>query len=71
MHVQGYFHRHLTDKQRAELSLLIDSYRRGVQPLLAPLTLIKHYMAEYPDAWLSQQRYFEPYPEALRLRYGH
>jgi len=71
MHVQGYFHRHLTQKQREELSLLIDSYRRGVQPLLAPITLVKHYMAEYPDPWLSQQRYFEPYPEALRLRYGH
>ncbi|PUX26465.1 DUF1722 domain-containing protein, partial [Cronobacter sakazakii] len=40
------------------------------QPLLAPVTLLKHYMAEYPDAYLDQQRYFEPYPEALRLRYG-
>jgi len=27
-------------------------------------------MAEYPDSYLAQQRYFEPYPEALRLRYG-
>ncbi|XBS70952.1 2-thiouracil desulfurase family protein [Acerihabitans sp. KWT182] len=71
MHVQGYFRRHLTSKQRQELSNLIDSYRRGVQPLLAPITLVKHYMAEYPHPWLSQQRYFEPYPEALRLRYGH
>ncbi|MEA9392294.1 2-thiouracil desulfurase family protein [Acerihabitans sp. TG2] len=71
MHVQGYFRRHLTFKQRQELALLIDSYRQGLQPLLAPITLLKHYMAEYPDAWLAQQRYFEPYPEALRLRYGH
>ena len=71
MHAQGYFRRHLTGKQRQELVLLIDGYRRGMQPLLAPITLLKHYMAEYPDAWLAQQRYFEPYPEALRLRYGH
>ncbi|WP_413734689.1 YbgA family protein [Sodalis sp. RH21] len=71
MHAQGYFRRHLTPKQRQELALLIDSYRQGLQPLLAPITLLKHYMAEYPDAWLAQQRYFEPYPEALRLRYGH
>ncbi len=71
MHAQGYFRRHLTPKQRQELALLIDSYRQGSQPLLAPITLLKHYMAEYPDAWLAQQRYFEPYPEALRLRYGH
>ncbi|GAB7259589.1 MULTISPECIES: YbgA family protein [Dickeya] len=71
MHVQGYFRRQLTAGQRQELAQLIERYRQGVQPLLAPLTLLRHYMTEYPDAWLSQQRYFDPYPEALRLRYGH
>ncbi|OON38931.1 hypothetical protein BTJ39_16355 [Izhakiella australiensis] len=71
MHVQGYFRRELSSPQRQELASLIDHYRRGLQPLLAPITLLKHYMAEYPNSWLAQQRYFEPYPEALRLRYGH
>lgn len=71
MHVQGYFRRQLNARQRQELATLIDRYRRGMQPLLAPITLLKHYMAEYPDEYLVLQRYFEPYPEALRLRYGH
>lgn len=71
MHVQGYFRRQLSSRQRQELSGLIDRYRQGTQPLLAPITLLKHYMAEYPDQYLAQQRYFEPYPEALRLRYGN
>ncbi|MBN3132319.1 DUF1722 domain-containing protein [Pectobacterium brasiliense] len=71
MHVQGYFRGQLNSQQRQELAHLIDRYRQGLQPLLAPITLLKHYMAEYPDAYLAQQRYFEPYPEALRLRYGH
>ncbi|MFZ1872831.1 YbgA family protein [Serratia sp. D1N4] len=71
MHVQGYFRRQLSSAQRQELAQLIDRYRQGMQPLLAPITLLKHYMAEYPDSYLAQQRYFEPYPEALRLRYGH
>lgn len=70
-HVQGYFRPQLTSQQRQELASLIDHYRQGLQPLLAPITLLKHYMAEFPDPYLSQQRYFEPYPEALRLRYGH
>lgn len=70
MHVQGYFRKQLTSSQRQELASLIDRYRQGVQPLLAPITLLKHYMKEYPQQWLSQQRYFEPYPETLRLRYG-
>lgn len=71
MHVQGYFRRELTSPQRQELAGLIDHYRLGIQPLLAPITLLKHYMAEFPHPWLAGQRYFSPYPEALRLRYGH
>ncbi|WP_130834404.1 YbgA family protein [[Erwinia] mediterraneensis] len=70
MHVQGYFRHQLTRAQRQELTQLIDRYRRGLQPLLVPITMLKHYMAAFPDPWLAQQRYFDPYPEALRLRYG-
>lgn len=71
MHVQGYFRPHLNGRQRQELAELIDRYRQGTQPLLAPVTLLKHYLAEYPDGYLQQQRYFDPFPEALRLRYGN
>ncbi|MCL5516777.1 DUF523 and DUF1722 domain-containing protein [Citrobacter cronae] len=67
---EGYFRTQLNSRQRQELPSLIDGYRRATQPLLAPITLLKHYMAEYPDAYLSGQRYFNPWPEALRLRYG-
>ncbi|MGL4268729.1 MAG: YbgA family protein [Plesiomonas sp.] len=69
-HIQGYFSRQLSSRQRKELSNLIDRYRRGTQPLLAPLTLLRHYLEEHPDPYLMQQVYFEPYPEALLLRYG-
>lgn len=71
MHVQGYFRTQLSTAQRQELTQLIERYRQGLQPLLAPITLLKHYMVEYPNHYLAQQRYFDPYPEALRLRYGH
>jgi Uncharacterized conserved protein len=70
MHVQGYFRKQLNARQRQELSALIEGYRLATQPLLAPVTLLKHYMAEFPDSYLSTQRYFDPWPEALRLRYG-
>ncbi|HAO0478615.1 TPA: deoxyribodipyrimidine photo-lyase [Escherichia coli] len=50
MHVQGYFRPHIDSTERQQLAALIDSYRRGEQPLLAPLMRIKHYMALYPDA---------------------
>lgn len=70
MHLQGYFKTKLTKPQKAELTQLIKAYHEGTMPLLAPLTLINHYLLEYPDPYLSQQKYLKPYPEELRLRYG-
>jgi uncharacterized protein YbgA (DUF1722 family) len=70
MHLQGYFKQSLTKAQKAELSKLIDDYRLGLLPLLAPLTLLKHYLSTHPDPYLEQQHFFDPYPQELRLRYG-
>ncbi|WP_299013331.1 DUF1722 domain-containing protein [uncultured Photobacterium sp.] len=70
MHLQGYFKRSLTKSQKQELSDLINSYREGHQPILAPLALIKHYLSEYPDPYLQLQTFLEPYPQELKLRYG-
>lgn len=70
MHVQGYFRPHIDSTERQQLAALIDSYRGGEQPLLAPLMRIKHYMALYPDARLSGQRYFELWPRVINLRHS-
>jgi len=70
MHLQGYFKRSLDKSEKQELRQVIDDYRVGLLPLLAPLTLIKHYLSAHPDAYLSGQTYLEPYPQELRLRYG-
>ncbi|QDX31238.1 YbgA family protein [Dickeya poaceiphila] len=68
MHIQGYFRNQLNDRQRAELRKVIINYRAGRLPILAPLTLLKHYLAEHPDDYLLTQNYFDPYPEELGLR---
>ncbi|MGX9416462.1 YbgA family protein [Vibrio sp. RC27] len=70
MHLQGYFKNSLSKEHKAELSRLIEEYRLGLLPLLAPLTLIKHYLSTHPDEYLEQQHYLNPYPQELRLRYG-
>jgi uncharacterized protein YbgA (DUF1722 family) len=70
MHLQGYFKRDLASDQKIELRRVIDDYRVGLLPLLAPLTLIKHYLSAHPDSYLQQQKFLEPYPQELRLRYG-
>ena len=70
-HIQGYFSKYLSSNERQELANKIDDYRLGLVPLMAPLTLIKHYQMHYPDDYLAQQTYLHPYPEELRLRYGY
>ncbi|WP_194755542.1 YbgA family protein [Aliidiomarina indica] len=69
-HVQGYFSKELNDVQRQELTEIILQYRRGEEPLAAPLTLMNSYLRQYPDAYLQSQSYFNPYPHDLKLRYG-
>ncbi|MEX1222700.1 MAG: DUF523 and DUF1722 domain-containing protein [Idiomarina sp.] len=69
-HIQGYFKNQLSDRQKQELSALILGYREGVEPLLAPLTMIKHYLGEHPQPYLDSQFYLNPYPNNLKLRYG-
>lgn len=70
MHLQGYFKRVLTPAQKQELCEAIDKYRTGLFPLLVPITLIRHYLREYPNPYLSEQVYLNPHPDTLKLRYG-
>ena len=70
MHIQGYFKRDLDKPQKAELRDVIMRYREGLLPLIAPLTLINHHLAVYPDNYLANQAYLELYPESLKLRYA-
>lgn len=69
-HIQGYFKQHLSSEQRQELSDMILQYHDGILPLMAPLTLIRHYLREFPNEYLAHQWYIQPYPEDLKLRYG-
>ncbi|MCL9775743.1 YbgA family protein [Vibrio methylphosphonaticus] len=70
MHIQGYFKRALDADEKRELAQVIDDYRTGLLPLHSPLTLLKHYLRAYPDDYLASQRFLQPHPEEMRLRYG-
>jgi uncharacterized protein YbgA (DUF1722 family)/uncharacterized protein YbbK (DUF523 family) len=70
MHIQGYFKKRLDSAERQAFARLVDDYRTGHVPLMSPLTLINHYLLKYPDEYLQQQVYLNPYPQQLKLRYG-
>jgi len=67
-HLQGYLKRTLDSASRQELDQLITAYRQGSQPLLAPLTLLKHHFRRYPDEYVAYQTYLDPHPEQSALR---
>jgi uncharacterized protein YbgA (DUF1722 family)/uncharacterized protein YbbK (DUF523 family) len=70
-HIQGYFSKHLQANERNELCEQIKDYREGLIPLMAPLTLINHYLLQYPKSYLANQAYLSPYPAKLKLRYAY
>ncbi|HSR12217.1 MAG TPA: DUF1722 domain-containing protein, partial [Thermodesulfobacteriota bacterium] len=68
MHMAGYFREQLSADEKKELLEVIDLYRRELLPLIVPVTLIRHYVRKYDDAYLKRQTYLNPHPLELQLR---
>jgi uncharacterized protein YbgA (DUF1722 family)/uncharacterized protein YbbK (DUF523 family) len=67
-HIQGYFKRNASLEDRRELEDVIESFRRGLIPLIVPITLIRHFVRRYDVEYLRGQTYLEPHPKELMLR---
>jgi uncharacterized protein YbgA (DUF1722 family)/uncharacterized protein YbbK (DUF523 family) len=67
-HMLGYFSAALRPGERREITDVIADYRRGLVPLVVPLTLIKHHARRLDVAYLAGQVYLEPHPKELMLR---
>jgi uncharacterized protein YbgA (DUF1722 family)/uncharacterized protein YbbK (DUF523 family) len=67
-HLAGFFKRQLTSDERAELAEVIAEYRRGLVPLVVPITLLKHHVRRLNVAYLAEQVYLAPHPRELMLR---
>ncbi|MEW6599673.1 MAG: DUF523 and DUF1722 domain-containing protein [Nitrospirota bacterium] len=68
MHIAGYFKKMLSPDAKAELLESIENYHKGLIPLIAPLTLINHYVRLYDVQYLKRQHYLNPHPLELMLR---
>jgi len=67
-HMMGYFKEQLSAEEKQELLEIIDQFRRGLFPLIAPLTLMNHYVRKYNQPYLQNQYYLNPHPLELQLR---
>jgi uncharacterized protein YbgA (DUF1722 family) len=68
LHVLGYFKRDLSSEEKAGLVGIIEEYRAGNVPLLAPLAMLRHYAGRLGRRYLAEQVYLNPSPAELFLR---
>jgi uncharacterized protein YbgA (DUF1722 family) len=67
-HMMGYFSKQLSATERQELVQLISDFRHQLIPLIAPITMMRHYTRKYLVDYLQDQVYLEPNPKELMLR---
>jgi uncharacterized protein YbgA (DUF1722 family)/uncharacterized protein YbbK (DUF523 family) len=68
MHMVGYLRPRLEAQARAELQGLIDDHRRGLVPLVVPVTMMRHHLQRHGVGYLLGQSYLQPHPRELGLR---
>lgn len=67
-HAIGHFKQTLDTPSRQELGVVIEDFRRGLVPLIVPLTLIRHHARRLDVSYLLGQRYLAPELKELMLR---
>jgi len=66
-HLLGYLKRSLDSGDKTEMVGLIDQYRRGLIPLIVPVTLLRHHFRRYPNPYVDTQLYLQWQPAGLSL----
>ncbi|MGE3276882.1 MAG: YbgA family protein [Vicinamibacterales bacterium] len=67
-HMLGHLRGRLDAEDRAEVLELIEDHRRGLVPLIVPVTLLRHHVRRLGVAYLEGQTYLDPHPRELALR---
>jgi uncharacterized protein YbgA (DUF1722 family)/uncharacterized protein YbbK (DUF523 family) len=67
-HAAGYLKTFLDSGARGELQEYVEDYRKGIVPLIVPLTLIRHHLRRFNVPYLAGQVYLNPYPKELALQ---
>lgn len=66
-HIQGYLKRDLDKEDKKELNETIEQYRKGLLPLIVPITLFRHHFRKCPNEYIENSYYMNPHPAELML----
>jgi uncharacterized protein YbgA (DUF1722 family)/uncharacterized protein YbbK (DUF523 family) len=67
-HAIGHLKRLIQPGDRDELLAAIEDHRRGIVPLIVPITLLRHHIRRRDVGYLKDQTYLDPHPRELALR---
>jgi uncharacterized protein YbgA (DUF1722 family)/uncharacterized protein YbbK (DUF523 family) len=67
-HMLGYFKKLLSAGEKEEILEVIEGYGNEELPLLAPVTLLRHYARKHEVTYLEEQYYLYPDPVELMMR---
>jgi uncharacterized protein YbgA (DUF1722 family)/uncharacterized protein YbbK (DUF523 family) len=67
-HIVGHLKKVIDAVDRQELLESIEEHRRGLVPLVVPITLIRHHLRRHEVPYLRDQVYLDPHPRELALR---
>lgn len=66
-HIRGYLKQDLDKSDKQELTDSIENYRRGLLPLIVPITLLRHHFRRNPNHYIERSYYLQPHPDELML----
>jgi uncharacterized protein YbgA (DUF1722 family) len=64
----GEYGNRLEAASKRELAKAIADYRRGLVPVVVPITLLRHHVRMVEVTYLAGQTYLQPHPKELMLR---
>ena len=68
MHILGYVKKSVDSKERNQFLKLVEEYRQKMVPLIAPMTMLRHFVDNHGSDYVQSQTYLNPYPDQLGLR---
>ncbi len=69
LHILRLLKKRLTTAEKQDLLTVIADYRRGLLPLVVPITLLAHFLRTRDLDSVCEQSYLHPHPKELMLRY--
>ncbi len=67
-HIYGYFKKDLSDGEKKEFKEILLNYRKGLIPLIVPLTILTHYAKKYKKDYIVESSYLNPLPLEMVVR---